>query len=422
MGFQQGLSGLNTSSKSLDVIGNNVANASVVGFKPFRTQMADVFAASLSGSGTSNIGIGSAVGSVMQQFLQGNISVTNNPLDVAINGQGFFRLSNNGAISYSRNGQFQVDKTGYVVNDQGRRLTGYPADANGNIISSAPVDIQINTTDLLPKQTAAQTWGINLDSREAVISVPFNSADGTTFNRSTSQTIYDSLGNPHTQAVYFQKASANNWNMYVTVDGTAVPVGTFGSPAQAARLTYGTNGTITGWDAGAGTQPISTPIPINIPGALTTSWGAATQNMTMQVSTFTQFGSVFSVNKQTQDGYSSGRLNGISISPDGTVLGRYTNGQSRNMAQIVLANFSNPQGLQPRGGNEWTETPTSGGPLVGAPGSSSLGVLQSSAVEESKVDLTEELVNMITAQRVYQANAQTIKTQDQVLQTLVNLR
>ncbi|WP_018150233.1 flagellar hook protein FlgE [Leeia oryzae] len=424
MGFQQGLSGLNTSSKSLDVIGNNVANASVVGFKPFRAQFADVFAASLNGGGTNNVGIGSALSAVTQQFLQGNISVTSNPLDVAINGNGFFRMSDNGTIGYSRNGQFQVDKDGYVVNDEQHHLTGYLADSAGNIIASSPVDIKINTADLLPAATAKQTVGINMDARSSTITAQFDPNDATTFNNSTSQTVYDSLGNPHTQALYFQKGAANTWNVYMTVDGTgvnlndAMPAANVpGTPTiLPAQMVFGTNGTLTSRDTFPAAQPN------HLLSATYTASGATAQTFDINIGTFTQFGSIFSVNKQTQDGYSSGRLSGISIGSDGTLQGRYSNGQSRNMAQIVLANFSNPQGLQPKGGNEWSETPASGGPLVGVPGSSSLGLLQSSAVEESKVDLTEELVNMITAQRVYQANAQTIKTQDQVLQTLVSLR
>ncbi len=413
MAFQQGLSGLNTASKNLDVIGNNVANASTIGFKPFRAQFADVFAASLSGGGNNNIGIGSAVSAVAQQFLQGNITVTDNPMDVAINGAGFFRLSNNGAISYTRNGQFQVDKDGFVVNDQGRHLTGYGVDSSGNIVQSSPTDIQIDTSDLTPSATSTGVMGINLNANDKTIAVAFDPTDSSTFNRSTSTTIYDSLGNAHTQAFYFVKTAANTWNTYQTIDGTSYNWSN-GNPNMV--LTFDTNGalaTINGTAVATSTSAST---------ASFTLAGASAQTITFDLSGMTQYGSTFSVNKLTQNGFSSGRLNSISISSDGTVQGKYTNGQSRNMAQIVLANFSNPQGLQPKGGNEWVETPTSGQPLVGAPATSSLGVLQSSALEESKVDLTQELVNMITAQRSYQANAQTIKTQDQVMQTLVNLR
>lgn len=412
MSFQQGLSGLNSSSKSLDVIGNNVANASVVGFKPFRAEFSDAFAASLNTGGTNNIGIGSSLAAVTQQFLQGEITSTSNPLDVAVNGDGFFRMSDNGAISYTRNGQFQVDKSGYIVNSAGHHLTGYDADSSGNIISSSPVDLQIDSTDLQPQATSTQTVGVNLDSRLSAITATFDSTDATTYNKSASQTVYDSLGNPHTQALYFQKTASNSWNVYMTVDGTAVNLN---GASAAATMTFGTDGTLsTVTSSGATTDHILS--------ASYTAAGANAQTFDIDVSNFTQFGSSYSVNTQTQDGYSSGRLSGITIADDGTVQGNYTNGQSRNMGQIVLANFTNPQGLQAKGSNEWIETPDSGGEIIGTPGSSSLGVLQSSAIEESKVDLTEELVNMITAQRIYQANAQTIKTQDQVLQTLVNLR
>lgn len=405
MGFQQGLSGLNAAAKNLDVIGNNVANASTVGFKGAQAQFADVYASTVGGG--NQVGIGTRVATVAQQFTQGNITTTNNSLDMAVSGNGFFRLSDNGTITYSRNGQFQMDKGGYIVSSQGYRLTGFLPNAAGVIVATAPVDLQISTADLLPKATTAIAAGLNLDSRSAIIpAVPaFDPNNGATFNNSTSMTVFDSLGSSHVASLYFAKTATNTWNTYLTVDG----VNPQAANAPLTAMAFDTNGVLT-----APAAPVTS--------AAFTPAGAAAQTLNINFASTSQFGDIFGVNSLTQDGYTSGRLTGFATGADGMITGRYSNGQTKTLGQVVLSNFSNPQGLQPLGGNNWAETSTSGTPLTGAPGSSSLGVLQTSAVEDSNVDLTAELVNMITAQRVYQANAQTVKTQDQVLQTLVNLR
>ena len=407
MSFQQGLSGLNAASKTLEVIGNNVSNANTVGFKQSRAEFADVFANSLTGSGASQIGIGTKIAAVAQQFTQGNVTSTNNSLDFAINGGGFFRMSDNGAITYSRNGQFQMDKFGYIVNSENKRLTGYTADAAGVLSTGAPAEININTADLQPTATTEVVGLVNLDSRNtALTAAGFDPTDPTTYHNSSAVTAYDSLGNAHTVQSFFVKTAPGVWNVYTTADG----VSTTALPAPTATLTFG----------GTGTAPTSVPATPTV--NFTPTTGASAVSMTLDLSGSTQFGSNFSVNALSQDGYSSGRLASFTTGADGTISGRYTNGQSKVLGQVVLASFVNPNGLQSLGGNAWTETSTSGTPLVGAPNTGNLGVLQSNAVEDSNVDLTAELVNMITAQRVYQANAQTIKTQDQVLQTLVNLR
>jgi len=410
MGFQQGLSGLNAASKSLDVIGNNVSNANTVGFKESQAQFADVYANSLTGAGASQIGIGTKVAQVSQQFTQGNITASNNPLDVAINGGGFFRMSNNGTITYARNGQFQLDKSGYIINATGARLTGYTANANGVLSTGAPADLNINTADLTPKTTTKVDAVLNLDSGSTIpATTPFNMADPTSYNSSTAVSVYDSLGNAHTLQTFYVKTAPNTWNVYASNDG--VPIGYVppAAPVPVGSLAFATDGSLV---PGA---PFAVPVTVGT---------GATSPFTVNIdyTGTSQYGSSFSVNALKQDGYTSGRLAGFSISADGTIVGRYTNGQSATLGQVVLANFTNPNGLQSLGNNLWTDTATSGPALVGTPNSGSLGVLQSSAVEDSNVDLTAELVNMITAQRNYQANAQTIKTQDQVLQTLVNLR
>jgi len=410
MGFQHGVSGLNAASKNLDVIGNNVANANTVGFKQSQAQFADVYASSVGGAANTQIGSGTRLATVAQQFQQGNITATSNTMDMAINGQGFFRMDNNGALSYTRNGQFQLDKDGFIVNSAGHKLTGFAADAAGAIITAAPGPLQIPTADLTPQASSSVLVGLNLDASSAVpATAVFNATDPTSFNNSTSTTVYDSLGNSHIATLYFQKdAVPNNWNAFMTVDN---------QPAAGISL-----GALTFSTAGVVTAPAGPPMG-TVSASVTYANGATSpQTMALDFSTTTQFGSPFGVNKLSQDGFTSGRLSGFSTGDDGVIVGRYTNGQSRALGQVALANFSNPQGLRPLDGNEWGETFGSGSPLVGGPNTGSLGTLQSSSVEDSNVDLTAELVNMITAQRNFQANAQTIKTVDSLMQTLVTMR
>ena len=451
MGFQQGLSGLNAASKSLDVIGNNISNANTVGFKMAQAQFADVFANSLSGAGTSGVGIGVKVQSVNQLFTQGNISSTNNPLDIAINGSGFFRMSTNGAITYSRNGQFSLDKSGNIVNSQGASLTGYAADTNGVLSTGAAVPLTINTSDIAPKQTDTVNALLNFDSRSLVpgtqvpvanppviIPVAFSLTDPLSYNNATSVAVFDSLGNSHVLQTFFVRVDPSptapvprvptgtvtaEWDVFAAVDGVLI-----NGPATAPAPTnsIGKVGFDNMGKLVAATPNFAATDPNAFAIAIPVSTGAVTPISTPTIkydmTGMTQYGSAFSVNSIKQDGYTSGKLSKFNTAKDGTIVGSYTNGKTAVLGQIALANFTNPNGLQSLGDNQWTETATSGPALVGPPGSGSMGVLTSNATEDSNTDLTGELVNMITAQRVYQANAQTIKTQDQILQTLVNLR
>lgn len=405
MSFQQGLSGLNVAAKNLDAIGNNVANASTVGYKAARAEFADVFANSLAGSSTQ-VGIGAKTSAIRQQFSQGNIVTTSSPLDIAINGAGFFRLSDNGTVSYGRNGQFSLDRNGYIVTASGARLTGYQVDGNGNVVASSPAELQVSLANIAPQATSLATTALNLDSRLTPPISAFNVNNTASYNSSTAMTVFDSQGNSHTLTMYFRKTAANTWDVYASADGAVLNGG-----AALGTLNFTSGGTL----AADATMNMSIPL----------TNGAGTPlafPMTFPASDMTQFGVNFSVSSLDQNGFTTGRLAGFAIGEDGVILGRYTNGQSRAQGQIVLANFVNPQGLVALGDNRWAETSDSGQPLVSAPNSGTLGSLQSGALEEANVDLTEELVKMITAQRVYQANAQTIRTQDQVLQTLVNLR
>lgn len=441
MGFQQGLSGLNAASKSLDVIGNNIANANTVGFKMAQTQFADVYANSLSGAGAAGAGIGVRLQTVAQLFTQGNITSTNNPLDVAINGAGFFRMSNNGAITYSRNGQFSLDKEGYMVNAQGSKLTGYSADLNGVLSTGSALPLNINTSDIPPKETDIVTGLLNLDSRSLVpgtqvpvasppviVPVVFNIADPLSYNNATSVSVFDSLGNSHVLQTFFVRrdpiatpptiaGATAEWDVFAAADGIMIPVLPV---APIGKIGFNNLGKLVGaTPAFAATDPNALAIAVPAPtGAITPISTTIKYDLTGS----TQFGSSFSVNSIKQDGYTSGKLSKFNTAKDGTIVGSYTNGKTSVLGQVVLANFTNPNGLQSLGDNQWTETNASGAALVGPPGTGSLGLLTSNSTEDSNTDLTGELVNMITAQRVYQANAQTIKTIDQILQTLVNLR
>jgi flagellar hook protein FlgE len=423
MSFMQGLSGLNAASKNLEVIGNNVANANTFGAKASRAEFADMYATALNHAGSNHVGIGVTTAAVAQQFTQGNITTTDNPMDIAINGSGFFQVSDgkNPAL-YTRNGQFKLDKDGFVVNNQKQKLVGYPADAQGVVQPGQSGPIQLPTAGIKPSATAKIRLEMNLDSRSATTlpatGAQIDFADATTYNNATSLTAYDAKGQDVALTYYFQKAGTDSWNVYVAANGSSVldngavpPV-----PTPVTTITFPSNG-------GTPTAPTG-PVTFDIP-ASTNAVGAATLpilGVALNLSGATQYGSTFGITDLSQDGFAPGQLTGVAIESDGVLMARYSNGQSKPAGQLELANFRNPQGLVPLGGNAWAQSYSSGAPVLGAAGDSNLGVLQAGALEDSNVDLTGELVNMITAQRVYQANAQTIKTQDQVLQTLVNLR
>jgi len=419
MSFQQGLSGLNATSKNLEIIGNNIANSNTFGSKVARGEFSDVYANALNGAGTNAVGIGTTLAAVSQQFTQGNVTSTDNPMDLAINGAGFFQVSDGrNPVMYSRNGQFKVDRDGYIVNNAAQRLMGYPADGTGVIQPGNAVALQLPTAGINPQATSKIEIEMNLDSRVATTAPAAGPAidfsDPSTYNNATSLTVYDTKGQDVALTYYFQKAATDTWNVFVTANGAPVN-GTAAAPVATTTINFPSNG-------GAPTSPVG-PVAFNIP-ASTNAAGALTLplSVTLDLDGATQYGAGFGVTNMSQDGYAPGQLTGISIESNGIVMARYSNGQNKPAGQIELATFRNPQGLQPQGGNAWARGYASGDPILGVAGEGNLGVLQSGALEESNIDLTAELVSMITAQRVYQANAQTIKTQDQVLQTLVNLR
>jgi flagellar hook protein FlgE len=420
MSFQQGLSGLNATSKNLEVIGNNIANAGTYGAKQARAEFSDMYATAMNGAGSNTIGIGVNLAAVSQQFTQGNIVTTENPLDLAINGAGFFQVSDGfNPVMYSRNGQFKLDREGYVINNNKQRLMGYPADGTGQIQPGLSVPIRLPTAGITPQMTTEMNLEMNLDSRKAITlpaaSPRIDLADPKTYNDATSLTVYDAKGQDVALTYYFQKTATDTWNVYITANGTPIASDANG-PVPSTTINFPANG-------GTPTAPVGT-VSVDIP-ASTNSVGAQTLPITgvqLDVSGATQYGSNFAVTDLSQDGYAPGQLVGMQFESSGIIMARYSNGQSKPAGQVEVATFRNPQGLTPLGGNVWTRSFASGDPIVGTPGSGNLGQLQAGALEESNIDLTAELVSMMTAQRNYQANAQTIKTQDQVMQTLVNLR
>ncbi|MFM2120485.1 MAG: flagellar hook protein FlgE [Pseudomonadota bacterium] len=408
MSFQQGLSGLNATSRNLEVIGNNIANASTFGAKTSRAEFADMYAGALGNSGAGAVGMGVRVAAIAQQFSQGNITTTENPLDIAINGGGFFTMkdsASDAARSYTRNGQFKVNSDGYIVNNDGRFLL----DSTGNVI-------QVPSTPNQPVPTTTMGVTLNLNMKADPVApptVPVNFSTASTYTSSTSMTIYDQGGGERALTYYFRKTADNSWDVYASVDGTSVATTTDAGgntvPASIGTLTSSTNG--------ATLSPTSLQIDTTGLNGMNLS-----SPLTLDLTGSTQYSSNFGVTKLTVDGNAMGQLSGLSVDPKGQLLATYSNGKSVSFAQIGLTTFDNPQGLQPIGGNAWRETLASGEAAMGNPTEGTRGLLQSGALEESNVDLTAELVNMMTAQRMYQANSQTIKTEDQILQTLVNLR
>jgi flagellar hook protein FlgE len=406
MGFNVSLSGINAANADLNVTANNIANVNTTGFKESRAEFADLFNSTSYGLSRNAIGSGVRLSGVAQQFSQGNIDQTGRSLDMAIEGEGFFTLSMNGTRVYSRAGNFQTDKSGYVVNPQGARLQVYAPSADGTRFDGTLTDLQVLATDSAPKQTGLVNLAFTLPANASEPTIAtFDPSNSNSYNQSTGGvTVYDSLGVSHTQTSYFVKgANANEWQVYNYVDGQSVGAPTTLEFSNSGALLNPTNGQIT-------LDPF------------TPATGAGVLNLTLDVSGSTQYGEKFALRDTRQDGYASGKLTEISIDTTGVVYARYSNGADTALGQVALTNFNNPQGLQSMGNNVWTETNASGIARTGAPDTSDLGQIQSGSLEASTVDLTEQLVNMIVAQRNFQANAQMVSTQDQITQTVINIR
>lgn len=439
MVFGTALSGIQAASKDLEVTGNNIANAGTIGFKSSRAEFADVYANNFYGSGSMAIGSGVRLASITQAFDQGDFTYTNSGLDLAISGGGLFILDTDGARSYTRAGSFELDKNGFLVNglNHAQKVIGLPADANGNIGTlSGP--LQISSANIAPKATTGVGFGVNLLASSTIRSVDWvggaSPADDT-YNNKVSSVVYDSLGNSHTLNAYYILADAaaaagspnassppgtqNQWYVAYTLDGQNVPANVGAdNTSNLFRMNFNSDGSF------AGTQDVTnTPLPGNLmPLNLVLTNGALPLNINVDMSVSTQFGSPFATQSISQDGYTTGKINDLNISETGVITGSYTNGQTRALGQIQLANFTNLGGLQSLGNSAWGETNDSGQALIGISGTAGLGLLTSGAVEASNVNLTNELVNLIQGQRNFQANAQTIRTADAVTQTIINIR
>lgn len=408
MAFSQAVSGLNAAAANLDTIGNNISNSATYGFKGANVSFADVFA----GSGA---GLGVKVAGISQNFKDGSITTTNRPTDVAISGGGFFRIEDqNGGVFYSRNGEFGKNKDGFLTNMQGMRVTGYPVQVvdGKNVVQkgATPTPIVIPTDMMNASATDKINMAVNLNSgEEKPAKAPFDSKDGDTYNFSTNVTTYDSLGNEHNLNLFFVKTSDNEWKVYGQDTSTKTAGGAPTPHQDLGTLKY-TN---------AGVLESYTKTDMNI--ASLNGSAAGTIELDFTGST-QQKVSESSVSKLAQNGYQAGEFTNFRIEQDGSIMATYSNQQSQVVGQIALANFANAGGLSSQGDNMWSETNGSGSPIVGVAGSGVFGKLTNNALEASNVDMSQELVNMIVAQRNYQSNAQTIKTQDQILQTLVSLR
>ncbi len=415
--FNTALTGLQAASTELSVIGNNVANVASTGFKSSRALFSDMYAANAPHGRAAGMGVKNS--GVDQLFGQGAISMTNNELDMAIDGHGFFGLSDGGAMVYTRAGAFSTDRDGYIVNNSGHRLIGYPGNDVGGV-ASQPSELHIDTSNMQPRPTSRATALLNLDAGSEPAELAWPAAPFTfgsegprpeSHNCLSSLAIYDSLGNPHTLTLYFARgAAANTWDVHTLVDGVTV------GNTPAGRLEFDQKGHI---DPATAELRIDGWQPLDSTG---TRNGAIEQGFDVSLLKATQFGSPYTVHALSQNGYSAGEFSRLSIDENGMITSYFSNGQSEALGQVALFNFPNPQGLQQLKDSVWGETSSSGPAVVGSPGAGSLGVIQAGALEESNVDLTAELAELIMAQRNYQANAKTIQAVDTVTQTIINLR
>lgn len=423
MGFQQALSGLNAASKSLDVIGHNIANSGTTGFKASRAEFSESMASAVGAASGQSTGIGVNVAAVTQIFTQGPITSTGNHLDVAINGDGFFVVRAPGPAderAYTRAGNFHVDKQGYLVTVNGDQVLGRKIEpATGTPLAGEVPMVFPSGKPIEAKATSKIAVELNLDARalkaagDPAATPPVPETPRSTYG--TSLNVYDSQGVSTQVSVYFEKTDANEWKVYDGLDDpSAVP------PKVANLLTtlkFDASGKLV-----SGSPVLNAKLSASNPNSPDPEFINGADGVELDFSSLTQFGSKFAVGNLTQDGYESGSLVGISVGGDGSILASYSNGVARTEGQLVLATFRNPQGLAAGGNNKWVETAESGLAVNDFPKSGTRGTLQASALEDSNVDLTAELVDMMTAQRAYQSNAQAIKTQDQVFSTLVNLR
>ena len=405
MAFNIALSGLNAAASDLQVTANNIANTATTGYKGSRAEFAELFNASGPNLSATQIGSGVRLTNVAQQFTAGSVETTNNSLDFAISGDGFFTLHDAKGYSYTRAGAFRQDNNGFVTNASGQRLQVFPPTNNGTFDTSTLRDLQMVTSQNAAKATSQVQMSLNLPSNATVPVNPFNPADALSYNQATPFTAYDSLGATHNGTVYYVKdPAANVWNAHLYIDGI--------STGASQSLTFNSSGALTAPVGGKLAFP-----------AVSVSPGANPLQVTVDVSKATQFGNSYALSSISQDGYPTGTLASIGVSTEGVVQAKYSNGQSTALGQLALARFSNNQGLRQLDNTNWAASYDSGTALMGAAGNGTFGSVQAGALEASNTsDLTAQLVNMIKAQRNYQANAQVISTDDKLTQTIINIR
>jgi flagellar hook protein FlgE len=406
MPFNIALSGLNAASSDLEVTANNIANTGTTGFKGSRGQFAELFNAAGPNLSATQIGSGVRLTNVAQQFTAGSVETTNNSLDFAISGEGFFTLRDGKGYSYTRAGAFQKDQNGFVTNANGQRLQVFPALSNGTFDSSTLSDLQLLGSQNAAKATGSVQMALNLPSDAVAPATPFDPVnDPSSYNQSTPFTAYDSLGATHSGTVYFVKdAAANVWNANLYVDGA--------STGASQALTFNSSGALVAPANGKLAFP-----------AVSVSPGADPMQLTLDMSKATQFGNTYAASAINPDGYPTGILASIDVSNEGVVQAKYSNGQTTSLGQLAMAQFSNEQGLRQLDNTNWAASYDSGTPIMGAAGNGTFGSVQAGALEASNTaDLTAQLVNMIKAQRNYQANAQVISTDNQLTQTIINIR
>lgn len=442
MSFNIGLSGLYAASKQLDVTGNNIANVATTGFKSSRAEFEDVYSASKLGVGSKTVGNGVRLAAVSQQFGQGDVNNTGNVLDMAVQGQGYFILSDNGSLSYTRAGAFQTNKDNYVVTSDGLRLQGYAADENGTILKAGLTDLKIDTSALAPKSTSLIDQEINLNSSAASIPLPtdtpagptFVPTDETTYSKKFSTEIYDSQGNKHVMEQYYRKTDQNEWTMYTLIDGrnpqdptlTTPLVGTMNFKSSGAIDTM--TGSVAPDDSFAVVNNVFT-VKGWIPSAYNATTGTWVPNgsegnadgIRLDMNSTTSYNTETARTSQGQDGYATGTLSSLSIDSSGVMFASFSNQQSRAIGQLAIASFANEQGLEQQGGTRWKQTYNSGIPGIDVPKTGTLGSIASNSLEESNVNLTQELVELVKAQSNYQANAKTISTQSSIMQTIIQM-
>lgn len=460
MPFRIALSGLHASSADLKTTGNNIANSETTGFKASRAEFVDVYASAYGAITSVTNGSGTRTANIRQIFSQGNIEFTDNSTDLALTGQGFFVVEDDKGRYFTRNGSFGLDRDGFVTNSSGQTLQVFPAVTAGTNVTfntGSLVDLQLNNTIGAPVSTTEVDINVNTDATSTPFNVsggttpvasalydhtagliPFDRTDPTTFHHVTATTVYDSLGAEHVAQMYFRKvddaagpADTDKWQVITYVDGIETPPSsnsTAGGPAVAAPpvtgqsvlLDFNTDGTMENvtYD-GLPALPVNSSIAYS---SVAVGSGAAPVDFTIDFSKITQYGSDFSVNELSQNGFTTGRLTGFDVEENGVVFARFTNGNAQTLGMVAVANVPNPQGLRPNGDSLWVESFAAGDTVLGQPGTASLGLVQSGALESSTTELSDELVNMIVSQRNYQANAQVISTADQLTQTLLNIR